>query len=307
MRIGPSVHLLASLVVVPVLVTPSAASADPILNFVIENRQILPDDTLVTIGAYMNAREDSVAGFETILYMSNHDVLRFRQENPVSNDAAVTHDWEMFAWNDFGNPDGFIVKIVALYSLTGPQPEGPYPIPPGDQPQLIFTINATVVPDEPDTLCGYTGTVIIQDYETRFSYPCRTPENPYDDLIGFALTIEYDSTFENCVEWIGDSCVSWADTIVDVDSIYGPDWDLLNYVEGQYEFIPYVGGDADGSGSSDIDDVVFLINYIFVGGEAPDPFETGDADCSGGVDIDDVVYLIQFIFAGGPEPCAECP
>jgi hypothetical protein len=28
----------------------------------------------------------------------------------------------------------------------------------------------------------------------------------------------------------------------------------------------------------------------------------GDADCSGGVDIDDVVYLINYIFGGGPPP-----
>jgi hypothetical protein len=31
--------------------------------------------------------------------------------------------------------------------------------------------------------------------------------------------------------------------------------------------------------------------------------ETGDVDLSGGVDIDDVVYLVNFIFAGGPPPC----
>jgi len=29
----------------------------------------------------------------------------------------------------------------------------------------------------------------------------------------------------------------------------------------------------------------------------------GDVDQSGGVDIDDVVYLIAYIFSGGPEPC----
>ena len=69
----------------------------------------------------------------------------------------------------------------------------------------------------------------------------------------------------------------------------------------------YLCGDADGSGLIDIDDVVFLINYIFAGGPAPDPYEQGDADCSGLIDIDDAVYLIQYIFAGGPSPCADCP
>jgi hypothetical protein len=70
-------------------------------------------------------------------------------------------------------------------------------------------------------------------------------------------------------------------------------------------------GNADGLGGVDIDDVVFLINFIFVlGSPAPDPLGIGDADCSDGehpVDVDDVVYLIQYIFAFGPVPCANCP
>jgi hypothetical protein len=64
-----------------------------------------------------------------------------------------------------------------------------------------------------------------------------------------------------------------------------------------------VRGDADGSEDVDIDDVVFLINYIFSGGAAPDPIASGDADCAGGIDIDDVVYLIAYIFSGGNAPC----
>jgi hypothetical protein len=70
--------------------------------------------------------------------------------------------------------------------------------------------------------------------------------------------------------------------------------------------VDYLCGDADASGAVDIDDVVYLISYIFSGGPAPDPVESGDADCSGGIDIDDVVYLIAYIFSGGPEPCADC-
>ncbi len=66
-----------------------------------------------------------------------------------------------------------------------------------------------------------------------------------------------------------------------------------------------IDGDADGSGTITISDVVYLINYIFSGGPAPDPMSTGDADCSGTVTISDVVMLINYIFAGGPAP--NCP
>jgi hypothetical protein len=65
----------------------------------------------------------------------------------------------------------------------------------------------------------------------------------------------------------------------------------------------WICGDTEGSGDVDIDDAVYLINYIFAGGPVPEPYESGDADCSGGVDIDDVVYLIAYIFSGGNAPC----
>jgi hypothetical protein len=71
-------------------------------------------------------------------------------------------------------------------------------------------------------------------------------------------------------------------------------------------------GNANGSTAEptiDIDDVVYLIAYIFSGGPPPMPYPSasGDANCSCGspaVDIDDVVYLIAYIFSDGPPPCS---
>ncbi len=65
-------------------------------------------------------------------------------------------------------------------------------------------------------------------------------------------------------------------------------------------------GDADGGGSISIGDAVYIINYIFGGGPAPDPLVQGDADCNGVVSIGDAVYIINYIFGGGPAPCASC-
>ncbi len=66
-----------------------------------------------------------------------------------------------------------------------------------------------------------------------------------------------------------------------------------------------MSGDADGSGSIDISDVVFIIGYIFSGGAAPNPLELGDANCDTAVDISDAVFLIAYIFSGGPAPCTK--
>ena len=68
----------------------------------------------------------------------------------------------------------------------------------------------------------------------------------------------------------------------------------------------YLPGDADGSGSVDVSDVVFLISYIFSGGLPPVPLAGGDANCSTEVDISDVVFLIGYIFNGGSAP-PFCP
>jgi hypothetical protein len=69
-------------------------------------------------------------------------------------------------------------------------------------------------------------------------------------------------------------------------------------------------GDANASGGVDIDDIVYLIAYIFSGGPGPVPADcAGDANGSAGsvpVDIDDVVYLIAFVFQGGPPPVGYC-
>ncbi len=66
---------------------------------------------------------------------------------------------------------------------------------------------------------------------------------------------------------------------------------------------PYVKGDANGDGHANISDPIFLVNYIFNGGAAPNPMDAADADCNGIVTISDAVYLINYIFTGGPAPC----
>ena len=68
----------------------------------------------------------------------------------------------------------------------------------------------------------------------------------------------------------------------------------------------YLCGDADGEGTINIADAVYLISYIFSHGSAPSPLAAGDADCDGVITIADVVYLIGYIFSHGPAPCAGC-
>lgn len=61
-------------------------------------------------------------------------------------------------------------------------------------------------------------------------------------------------------------------------------------------------GDVNHDEIIDVSDVIYLINYLFVGGPAPDPLETGDVNSDDVVDIADVIYLINYLFVEGPEP-----
>lgn len=64
-------------------------------------------------------------------------------------------------------------------------------------------------------------------------------------------------------------------------------------------------GDADNSGSINISDVIYLINYLFKGGPEPEPEIAGDSNNDNKVTVSDVVYLINYLLKGGPKPNCE--
>ena len=65
-------------------------------------------------------------------------------------------------------------------------------------------------------------------------------------------------------------------------------------------------GDANDDGTPNVGDAVFIINYVYKGGAAPNPIEAGDANCDGDCNVGDAVYLINYVFKGGSEPCSGC-
>ncbi len=73
-------------------------------------------------------------------------------------------------------------------------------------------------------------------------------------------------------------------------------------LKGQNPRLPWTCGDANASGTIDISDAVYLINYIFGGGSTPIPLESGNANNDCGVNVADAAYLCKYIFGGGPAP-----
>jgi hypothetical protein len=89
--------------------------------------------------------------------------------------------------------------------------------------------------------------------------------------------------------------------ISDVDN--GVPFDIT---DGFFAITNYVPGDASGNKIVDVNDVVYLINYLFKNGPAPNPMAAGDVngDCS--VVVGDVVYLINYLFKNGLAPVPGC-
>jgi hypothetical protein len=80
--------------------------------------------------------------------------------------------------------------------------------------------------------------------------------------------------------------------------------------DGQFHYYgdaAYVPGDANGDGGLNVSDAVWIINYVFIAGDAPQPLEAGDSNCDNSVNVSDAVYIINYVFVGGPAPsgCGE--
>jgi len=68
----------------------------------------------------------------------------------------------------------------------------------------------------------------------------------------------------------------------------------------------YLCGDANSDGGVNVGDGVYIINFVFKSGPAPDPLEAGDVNGDGNCNVGDAVYLIAYVFNGGPAP-EGCP
>lgn len=114
---------------------------------------------------------------------------------------------------------------------------------------------------------------------------------------------DFDEPGEGAYDKNGDGIV---DSAYNISGIYNRDrYPLMNPWDGTPSTPPC--GDATGDGNMNSADIVWLINYLFVGGPQPWPaLCVGDVNGDENVNSSDIVYLINYLFIAGPSPQGCC-
>jgi hypothetical protein len=119
-------------------------------------------------------------------------------------------------------------------------------------------------------------------------------------------TIKYDSSGNEL--WVQRyPGWGWTMAIDDNENIYVTGWNHRRSTLDDFVTIKYVQflrGDVNRDEVIDLQDVVYLISYLFQNNSPPIPIlQAGDVNCNGIVDIEDVIYLINYTSRDGSSPC----
>jgi hypothetical protein len=186
---------------------------------------------------------------------------------------------------------------------------GSDPLEDGEWTDLAaFWVNSVNSPPEPFDLLSPGDNERLTDLTVSFDWAESFDTDPFDQI---TYTLYYstdpDFTPKTTVSDLDSTSFTPSGTLEYGTAYY---WkvsarDMFNsetYSSQTFSFSTISRGDANGDGTINVADAVFLINFIFKSGPAPDPLIAGDANCDNNPNIGDAVYIINFVFNGGPEP-----
>ena len=259
----------------------------------------------VPISVYMNNYEDTVSGYSFWLHFSRPDIASFQLAFDTT--GTLSSSWEMVQVNHVGDQP-YNIKVAAIANWPGP------PTTPGIAPQqsgrplIKLLLN---IQDIPDTTTDRTVDILVADA----SLSDFTFSDPTGQVIGTVQDSSVlNTTYFACTEWVGDSCANWEEV-----SSWQPYDSLESYwyvfaiidtasVHINNGSITIIGGyvcgniDDDPSGVIDISDLVYLVDWMFIGGTEPNALMAADCNGDGVNDISDLVWLVDYMFIGGPPP-----
>lgn len=95
----------------------------------------------------------------------------------------------------------------------------------------------------------------------------------------------------------GTSSYSYLIIAEDISRNFSPHSDYITVSS-----LPFLCGDADNSGSINILDIVYIIEYKYKDGPPPLYLQSAEVNGDGSINILDIVYLIEYKYKEGPAP-----
>jgi hypothetical protein len=164
-------------------------------------------------------------------------------------------------------------------------------------------------------------TAIVQLFIDLSNQPPEITDTIQNVLIHDSLEFIYypmiydpdDTSYEIVYDLYPDWCMIVNDTlrgIVPVENsiqtVVVKVWDYCNSDSLQFSVQAFICGDANSDDAVNVSDAVAIINFVFLGGVAPEPYRCGDCNCDTSVNVSDAVCIINHVFLGGPKPCSGC-
>ncbi len=185
-----------------------------------------------------------------------------------------------------------------------------------NSPQVVV-VNYNVIPG--------SQTPEISLVSDHYNIPTQENEGPLKPIV-----YQIYNRYGGCMEWNVQENIPWFYPDPDsgqVPSILDLDVNAVGIPFGQYQDSFFVvapsasnspkkvtltlqvwrfHGDVNYDGEINIADVIYLLDYQFNHGPAPQPeLRVGDMQCNLIVDISDLIYLVDYSFSGGPIPCGN--
>ncbi len=136
-----------------------------------------------------------------------------------------------------------------------------------------------------------------QQLEAIYAVGLLSWVDKYNDLSGTGLTLSSDGLVSGTP--VSEGTISFTAEVT--DEINGTDEKLFSFDINS----DWTCGDVTRDGDINILDIVYIINYKYKEGPAPDPLESANVNNDSNINILDIVYLINFKYKSGPEP--TCP
>lgn len=249
-----------------------------------------PDGTMTGIVMESNGKPDTISA-SGIFMPSNGIFTGFGVSARAVMDAHKT----VFVTTDIGSPEGTTdiyvgLKMAQSYSLS----------------DLVGTwqLNALTSTSDTGTASWQRGWISIQP-DGSFSGPLTFSDGSNGFSTGLlslttdgVVTLPADSNFRGVVD-------AGKTIMVCTDKSTSATWNTWMTILTKMDNPPdccIKPGDANHDGKVNVGEAVYIVNYVFKGGPAPQCKHEGDANADGKVNVGDAVYIINFVFKGGATP-----